>query len=124
MADAMQYEFLLRRAFNVKYKSEDPAGLASADIYNCVRNENDIRRVRIALQYAVIAFRYKYSNNKNINDPEDSDRINELLKELDHIETISQLHEAVDKVLELEKVYEALPDNYPDDDSSNTDSVE
>lgn len=109
MSIGLRYEFLLRHIFEVDAKGGDPAGLASADVINTIYDKNDVRKVRIALEYAVLAYRYKYGNERKVQDPDDMEKINGLLDELDKITEVDELLLMIQKVSDLKDYYEGLP---------------
>lgn len=109
MSIGLKYEFLLRHIFEVDTKGGDPAGLASADVLNTIHDKTDVRKARIALEYAVLAYRYKYGNERKVQDPDDMETINGLLDELDKITEVDELKLMVQKVSDLKDYYEGLP---------------
>lgn len=106
---ALSYEFFLRDAFGIHHKGDDPAGLASADIYNST-DTDDLRKAKIGLQYAILAMERKFSNEKQLVDPEDYNKIRRLLDEADDITCHQKLNAVIKQACELREYFISLPD--------------
>lgn len=107
---ALLYEFFVRKAFDVKNRGEDPAGLAEADIFNMSNNIEYLNKVKFGLGYSICILNHKYEEEKLLRDPEDYERMEKILSDVLEAKCGNDIAEIIKKYQELEKELESLPD--------------
>jgi len=78
--DAMLYEMFLRKAFGVE-RGEDPAHIADTDVATLASGGHAecLNAMKIGIAYAMLCYKSRYTEKKNLKDPEDHDKLNDYI---------------------------------------------
>lgn len=108
---ALTYEYFVRNAFGQNIdRGGDPAGLAEADIYNLSNSNEYLNKLKIGTGYAISIYNHKYSNLKELRDPDDYKKMNQFIDEVIAAKTGQEVVEIIRRYKEFQEELEQLND--------------
>ena len=107
---ALLYEFFVRKAFDVKNRGEDPAGLAEADIFNTSYDAESLNKLKVGTSYSICILNRKYEEEKTLRDPEDYERMKKFVSDVLEAKSGDAITEIIESYQDFEKELKALPD--------------
>lgn len=111
MKYANEYEEYMKDALQVNEKGGDCAGLASHDafeIVNAEKRDEYFFKVKFGIGYATIAMFRRLSDEKNVQDPDDYKKYEDILQEINDIENYESLKETIKKCCEFRDYLKSL----------------
>ena len=109
---ALLYEHFVRAAFGGVERGEDPAGLAEADIYNSSYDSTALNELKIGAGYAIAIYNFNYTEQKELRDPDDYEKMDQFLAEILDAKTGSEIGEIIEKYQDFQKELDNLPERY------------